>query len=614
MMRALGLPTDLEFDDTMVMAYLLQLEPQGLKQGALRLCNMQMQSYQDIMGDADNRLARSYLTWLWERAVFRYEAECEQELVNRLRAGRRCKVIPKLPKPAFLKAIERCLSSPRPRGLWEDQDEAIVSEGVRTLGFVPEASLSHVEPAKAIWYGCRDADATIRYRDQLWPRIEAMGLEDTYRLEMATYPLIDRMAQIGIKPDVDYFTRFGVQLGEEIADLRTELELLTERPGFNANSGDHVAEYLFSTLGLPVGKLTESGRGTTDKKYLKDLEFSYPEYPQIGVIRTYRERYKLKHSFVDVIPTLIKGWPHDGRVHVEFRTTRIPTGRLAASMPRGFPKYNMLAQPKRGKHAKTFRKGWVAEDGHWLGSWDLSQIELRIGAHLSQDPYMLAIYRGEIRNPDGSPIDLHAGLGQRIFGVPKRDQTVEQRTSAKEINFGFWMGQTAKGLKVSLRSNGVMVSEGDAQLWLDEANKTYAGAQPYKDRMIEQARQQGFVRCLSGRIRYIGGITSKDDRIREEAERFAFGTPVQEGAQWLMKQAEARLWADLNYFWKRGRWVEPLLQIHDDLLLELEDDILLARELHTAMVRNLTTIPKGFSVPVETSGDYGRNWAEMTSF
>jgi DNA polymerase-1 len=437
-----------------------------------------------------------------------------------------------------------------------------------------------------------------------------MGLRSVYHLELSTYPLIERMHHVGIKPDLVHFRALSDRLADEVAILQDSLVAATTNATFNANSGDQVADYLFDTLGLEGFKRVSSGRFSTNDKVLEALEHEHPEYPIISTIRSYRETYKLKNTFVDRLPDFVHRYPRDGRIHTTFRTTSVVTGRLAASDP------NLLAMPKHGKFAKDFRRGWVPEPGHLFAEWDLSQIELRVGAHLSQDPYMLKIYRGEIRNPDGSPIDLHAGLAQRIFGVKPQDQDKSKhRLPCKEINFGFWMGQTAQGLMVSLRKNGMLVDLDDAQRWLDEANKTYQGAQPYKDGMIAEARRNGFIRCLSGRIRYIGGIRSPHENVRAEAERFAFSTPVQEGAQWIMKQAEARLYQDILIpYWRQGRWVEPLIQIHDALTLELEDDPELAQELNAQMVANMTTLPAGFSVPIETSGDWGRNWTDMESF
>lgn len=615
MARALGFSFEgIPYDDTRVMAYLLSLEPQGLKAGCLRHCNMRMSDYTDIIGDTANELARDYLTWIWEAEYMEWEAACEAEFVRltttpftdargKLQPGRRLKVHPKLPKSPLHKACERVMRSEHPHRLWEDQVEDVQVAGYRRLGPLPQATLDYVPAAVSIPYGCRDADGTGRLLPEYERRLDGLGLRGVYELELGANPILDRMQQIGILPDLPHFAQLSDLLAAEIDRLRAELVDATGRDTFNANSGDQVAEYLFGTLGLEEVKMTSGGRGSTNDKILEALEHEHPEHTVITDIRAYREIYKLKNTFVDRLRDYANRWPYDSRIHTTLRTTSVVTGRLAAADP------NMLAMPKHGKFAKKFRRGWIAAEGHYLGEWDLSQIELRIGAHLSQDPYMLAIFRGEVRNPDGSKIDLHAGLGQRIFGIPKKDQTNAQRTAMKAINFGFWMGQTENGLQVELRKNGVPVDLDDAKKWLDEANKTYKGAQPYKDRMIAEARRNGFIRCLSGRIRYIGGIRSRDDRIREEAERFAFSTPVQEGAQWLMKLAEARIYHDvLQYYWAKQQWVEPILQVHDALTLEFEDDRDLGEEINALMVDILTTTPKGFSVPVETSGDYGRTW------
>lgn len=926
MMRVMGIPWHGDFDDTMVMAYLLQLEPQGLKQSCLRHCNMQMDSYDDILGDMSNDLVRQYLTWLWDVESADYEDACHDELIRlqttpyidargKEHSGRRIRRPPILPKSPLLKAVSRVLQSKEPRKLWLGQIEDVQVEGYHRMGPLPEATLDYVAPARAIHYGCRDADGTTRLLPEYSRRIDSLGLRAVYNLELSTYPLIDRMQHIGLKPDLEHFARLSTTLGGEIARLREDLATHTGRSGFNANSGDQVADYLFNTLNLQEMKLTRSGRGSTNDKILEALEHEHPEHPVIATIREYRETYKLKNTFTDRLKDHVNRWPYDGRIHATFRTTRVVTGRLAASDP------NILAMPKHGKFAKEFRRGWICDDGHLMGSWDLSQIELRVAAHLSQDPVMLAIYRGERRNPDGSLIDLHAALAHRIFGVdpklqddskhrlpakcfhpdtevltkagwkkileiypgeeivqafprqdgqvrmewvvptqvfsqrhesgklihlknegidirvtpdhrmlvwrqdgdwdvvmpdevpraarwanagilndghPKGDEkllrlavatqadghftpsghivwgfskqrkierlrqmlvvadvpfseqtkhyatapkpvtefkisrehtrsikrlltdektlpwrwlllrpaermavldeaqfwdsyirkggrsysfssvpaqnahvlqamaaitgrktrlvttprihdlTVRDRATTEggnasctemdyteevaclsvpssfvlvrdggiplicgqSINFGYWMGQTAKGLQVELRKNGIESSESDAQLWLDEADALYVGAIAYKTAKIAEVEKYGYTRCMDGRIRYIGGIWSKDERVREEAERFAFSTPIQAGAQTVMKTNEAALWRDIICpLHRQGMWIEPLVQIHDDLVLEMQTDII--KDISQRMVRCMTESYKGLSVPIKTSSSAGLNWADM---
>lgn len=619
-LRVLGIETnDLSFDDTAVMSYLLQTEPAGLKPLAVRHAGMRMQSYDDVLGDAGNRLATDYLVSLYDIEQAEYEARQQAELaiirstplrandgtIKRLKATgeiryRKVTKPPSLPKTRLHKAAGRVLGSKRPRALWLDQDEDILVAAYNRLGPMDEPTLDHVAGDVARHYACRDSDATLRVASELRPRIDALGLGEVYGLELSTYPLIDRMGQVGFKPDLPHFAALSGELQGEIDRLQGELVAQTGNADFNANSGDQVATLLFDDLGLPGSKRTAEGRFSTNDKILEALEKEFgSRYPVVSDIREFRETYKLKNTFVDRIPDFVNRYPFDGRVHASFRTTRVVTGRLAASDP------NLLAQPKYGKFAKRFREGWVADERHVLASWDQSQIELRILAHLSQDPVLLSAYR------DG--LDLHAKLAQRIFGGQEADyKKGEKRTAAKAVNFGLPMGMTKFGLAIELRKNGLDVDEDDAQRWIDETDALYVEVPNYKKRMVAEAKQNGFVRCLSGRIRYIGGIWSWDEFIREEAERFAFSTPVQEGAQWVMKQAEAHVWRDIILpYQAQGHYIEPLIQIHDDLILELEHDPAFILQVNKAMRWAMTQAPQQLSVPLDTSGDFGPNWATM---
>ena len=524
------------------------------------------------------------------------------------------RVLPKLPKTALHRAAVRVIGSPRSYDLWEDQIEDLQVAAYRQLGPVPEATLDYVEPKTAVHYGCRDADGTLRLFDVYNQQIDAMGLRDVYNLELSTYPFLTRMQQIGLKPDLEHFARLSQQLQGEIDRLQRELDTgvgqksYANSVSFNANSGDQVAEYLFHDLGLEELKMTKGGRGSTNDKILEALEHEHPECSLIATIRAYRETYKLKNTFVDRLPDFCHRWPFDGRIHATFRATRVVTGRLAASDP------NVLAQPEHGTFAREFKRGWVAEPGHVLCQWDESQIELRGLAHLSQDPLMLAIFRGEQRNPDGSLIDLHAATAERIFGVKPKDQEKSRhRLPAKAINFGIPMGITARGLTVELRKNGVQADEDAAQRWLEETLALYPGVQRYMEQRKAEAARHGFIRCLSGRIRYIGGIHSKNDRVREEAERFAFSTPIQESASWTMKMAEAYIWKEVfPYFWRNGHYVEPILQVHDCLKIECDGGI--KDELNTLMRLSMTECINKFSVPLDVAGEWGTNMSDMVPF
>lgn len=622
--RSVGIETSrLNFDDTMLMSYALQLEPQGLKPLCARHCGMKMEHYDEVMGDASYRLAVDWLLAAQQCEDDDYEARCHEEFVRltttpyvdkkgKTKPGRRLKVAPKLPRSPLHKSIERCLKSSRPRGLWDDQLIDLHVEAGRKYGRMWEATLDHVPADRAIRYAGRDSDGTHRLFPRLEERVRANELWDVYRADLATVPLIDRMQQTGIRPDLGHFARLSDDLVVELQAIRDSLEIGIERAigrradgdGFNPNSGAQTADLLFGQFGLEVVKRTREGDPSTNDKVLEALEkdgkVDRAVRDIIADIRQYREVYKLKHTFVDQIPDFVHRWPHDGRIHATFRITRVVTGRLAASDP------NLLALPKHGKFAKRFRSGFVGSDRTVIASWDLSQIELRVLAHLSQDPVLLHAFR--------NGIDLHATLAQRIFGVdPKLQDKSKHRLPAKAINFGIPMGMTNIGLCLELRKNGVDVDENDAQRWLDETMALYAEVPRYQQGKIAEAKRYGFVTDLRGRRRYIGGIRSFDDAIRSEAERFAFSTPIQAGAQEVMKEAEAYVYRDILLpAWKAGNYVEPLVQIHDDLVLEPDRRHIL--DLNAQMIHAMTKVPAHWlSVPIETSGDYGENWGDLVA-
>lgn len=599
---------DIPYEDTMLMAYELGVIPQGLKPLAVRECAMEMLGYKEVLGDAQERHALTYLNWVWESAHERWMAMRQEDFDFQTKVvGRKIKVLPKLPKSDLMKSAERCIGAKDPFKLWNDQvDDRHIEAYALARCEMPEASLSDVDPDLALRYASRDPDATGRLAAVLLPRVREMGLEDVYRLDLGTYPILDRMMRVGMIPDHAAFKALAVTLDGELATLRASLADTTGWPDFNPNSGDQTAAYVFDVLGLEVlGKRTDSGRGSTNDKVLEALEKMYPELPQIADIRSYREYFKLRWTFVERLPELVDRWPNDGRIHCELMLNRTPSGRLASKNP------NLLAMPKHGKFAKAFRACFVPREGCMFVSADESQVELRGLAHLSQDPVMCAIFRGERRNPDGSKIDLHAAMAQRIFGVEPKDQDESKhRLPSKAVNFGLPMGMTAVGLCLELRKGGLTVDEDDAQRWIDEADAMYVKVPEYKAAMVAEAEKNGFVRCFSGRIRYVGGIRSRDDRVRAEAERFAFSTPIQEIAQTVGKHCLTRAWREVYVpRRKRGEYVEPLLWTHDDLLSEVDTRHVLdvAKELQTI----LTTAPEGFSIPLETKPEAGLNWSEM---
>jgi uracil-DNA glycosylase family 4 len=618
--RALGIDTRfITFDDTMIAAYNLQLEPQGLKPLCVRHCGMAMQSYDEILGDANDRLALDWLFGVMELEEVLHGERCDAEFTRLTTtpyvngrgvtvSGRRLKVPPKLPRSALHKAVERCLRSKTPRKLWGSQDADIAVAGTQRFGDMWTATLDHVPLPAALHYAGRDSDGTLRVAPVLMARVADCDLDTVYRNDLGTVPLIDRMQQIGIQPDLRHFELLSDDLAAELVEIQTRIAtgLLavgwsgTDPWAFNANSTYQVGELLYAKFQLEVLKKTPGGDPSTNDKILEALEEAHPEIPLIGDIREYREVYKLKYTFVDQIPSFVHRHPHDGRIHPTFRITRVVSGRLAASDP------NILAMPKHGKFATRFRAGFTAGAGRYIYSWDLSQIELRVLAHLSQDPVLLDAFR--------TGKDLHASLAERIFGVAPKDQDDSRhRLPAKAINFGIPMGMTFRGLTIELKKNGVQVTEDDAARWLADTMELYKSVPDYQAAKVADARRLGYVTDICGRRRYIGGIRSFDEAIRQEAERFSFSTPIQAGAQEVMKQAEAWAWEHVILPAQgRGEWVEPLIQIHDDIVIEAEQR--LAPELHRGIVHAMTqTFREPFSVPIKTDGKMGVSWGELHS-
>ncbi len=614
----------LRFDDTSIMAYNLQLEPPGLKPLCVRWNGMQMQSFDEIMGDVSTEIAQDWLLSCTGMEEFEWQARCQAEFdrltttpytdaKGKVKPGRKLRVVPKLPKTDLHKALERCLRSKTPRKLWNDQviDHHVAAEKV--YGEMWEATLDHVDQGAALHYAGRDADGTGRLKPKLYERIVANNLVDVYEADLGTVLLIDRMQQIGIKPNLPHFAALGEDLDVELVDIRCRLadRLVAASAfdrdsafAFNPNSTHQVGPLLHSTFGLPVLKETPDGDPSTNDKILEALEKA-PETPLhvreiLSDIRLYRETYKLRWTFVEKIPSYVNRWPFDQRIHADFRITRIPTGRLAASDP------NLLAMPKYGKFAKRFREGFICGDGHLLGSWDLSQIELRVLAHISGDPVLLDAYvRG---------LDLHAILAQRLFGGSVAQYALkeygEQRRCAKVINFMIPMGCTPVGLCLELKKNGTNATEDDAARWLDETMALYKNVPLFQQEKIAEARRLGYVTDLRGRRFYLGAIRSSHKATRLEAERQAGALPIQSGAQQIMKVAEAAVWEMIVKRQDAGQWVEPILQIHDDLILEFDEG--LVQKINTDMVRCMTKVPAHMlRIPIETSGDAGTCWGKM---
>ena len=603
-LRALGLDLDedgIPFDDTMIMAYLLGLEPQGLKPLAYRHAGMVQDDYSDVVAEPNDRIALEWLIALYDRLP-----DTPEKLTKKaIKAGAVQRVLTEdeVPLAKAKKLIGAMIGKADAkrslRARWADcRAREILTDDTYTLPpdaqDPPEATLDDVPLDRAVQYAGRDADCTHRIRPSLSSQIEAMGLTEVYAVDLGVVPMFNRMQNVGLKADLDHFRDLSLMLAIE---QRMNLDALQDAAGrpINPNSGDQVAALLFDELKLheqaPNLRLKRTASGTRFSTNDKTLEALEDIHPIVTLITEGREIGKIKGTFADPMPGMVKA---DGRLHPRYRITRTDTGRPSAADP------NVLAFPKHSARGKLVRDGFIAEDGRELGEWDLDQIEMRVFAHDSEDESMIATFL--------AGVDMHRATAGLIFGKRPEDVTDEERFAAKAVNFGILMGITEFGLLGQFHKNGQL------QWTLDDCVRLLAEwhiARPQGSSYIEskhaEARRYGFVRDMWGRIRWVEGVHSDDPYIRAEAERQAQATPTQSGAQGIMKRIMRAVWPAMKTL-RREFWVEPLLQIHDALITEHDrrrrdeiDGVVMAAMHTTVELR----------VPVTAKAKYGQRWGDL---
>lgn len=491
-----------------------------------------------------------------------------------------------------------------PRARWakiaEDfPDEA--GEIEAKYGPMLEATLDDIDRPKAVYYAGRDADATWRIKPILWDLIQAQGLEGCYRMDLATIPIVNRMQHVGMLVDKQHFYDFEKELTAGMAVKVKELLPWTGDPEFNPNSPDQVAALMFSKpptgLGLTPKHKTKGGKDSTDDKTLEALRRTHPAIP---IIIDFRELGTMRDDFCVKMPRLCG---LDGRIHCTIRITRVSSGRLSATTP------NMLGIPVRTDLGKKIRAGFPARPGCLLAGLDLDQIEMREIAFQSQDPIMRKAFR------DG--VDIHRLTGALVFGKDPRDVTTEERYASKRIGFGVITGITEEGLLAQMELAG-------ATGWdLPRCRKVihdylygiYKRIGAYLEECRAEARRNGFVRDRWGRIRYLPGVHSDISWIRYEAERQSHSFKVSASAQGVLKTAMAAMWAyirpDIGDFDTLGE-VEPLLQIHDELLFEGTEEYWDPRECRLDEIRLIMCHSSSLGdIPIKAKGQNAPNWAEL---
>jgi DNA polymerase I-like protein with 3'-5' exonuclease and polymerase domains len=570
--------------DTMVMAYLKQGEPQGLKPLAYRWCGMKMRSYKEVIGSATSDKAIRYL-----QQVVEYNWPDALPVTERPKGVVRVRQPQNIHKKAarIIKDTETKAADPYAR--WQKIEPAERRYVEQCFGPMVEASLADVDRDEAVAYACQDADATFRLAPALWAVMEERNMERTFNIDMGVIPMALDMMQTGIKVNVPYLRDLSVGFQKKLVETEMKIEALTGK-GINPQAHDQVADLLFKTLGLKPIKKTKGGKNSTAEEVLARMD-----HPVVRLIQEHRSTAKLKGTYSDTIPEQAR----EGRVHGTIRLTRTATGRLSMANP------NLQNQPVRTEEGRWIRKGFIASDGCSLVSSDYSQIELRMMAHMSQDPLMLKTFRkGD---------DIHAITASKMFGIPiSRLDKMQHRYPAKRTNFGIAYDITAQGLYRDFQIAGAKGWTLDkCQELIDEWFKLYKGVYQWKQEVIREARLEGYVKDMFGRRRYVPAVRCADQYIHARALREAGNMPIQAGAQGVIKVAMGKLVPYIVSLRDAGHIINPLVQIHDDLLFEIETKIL---GWVIPMIQTIMESAVELSIPTPVDPEVGQNWAEMQKF
>lgn len=451
--------------------------------------------------------------------------------------------------------------------------EALIGRGTRqiTMDMVPVERVSE--------YAAEDADVTL----QLFNKLQPTSQDELYtRLEEPLLRVLADMERAGVRIDTTVLSESGRALTEQAVAAEARIRELAGDPTLNVNSSVQLGETLFGRMKLdPKPRLTRTKRYRTDEEYLQSLA---DRNPIIGEILEYRGLRKLLSTYIEALPLLVN--PRTGRVHTSFNQAVTSTGRLSSSNP------NLQNIPIRTAEGREIRRAFVpADDDHILLSADYSQVELRLMAHLSGDENLLNAFR--------SGEDVHAATASRLFNVPLEDVSSDQRRKAKTANFGIIYGISAFGL-----SERLGIPRGEAAAIIEGYFRSYPGVKTYMERVVEQARTDGFVSTLCGRRRYLPDIRSANATVRALAERNAINAPIQGSAADIMKLAMIRAWSGFRDAELRSRII---LQVHDELVIDVYKPEL---EQVSSLVVDAMEHAATLSIPLPVEFGTGPNWLE----
>ncbi len=465
--------------------------------------------------------------------------------------------------------------------------------GVDTIHFADVAGkgakqipFAQVDVQRASDYAAEDADITLRLHHALWPKLESEPkLRAVFeQIEMPLVPVLARMEQTGVLIDVEKLKVQSGELGRRMLEIQQHAYEVAGRH-FSLDSPKQLQILLYDELKLPVTSKTPTGQPSTNEEALEALANQH-ELPRL--ILDYRTLAKLRSTYTDKLAEHVN--PRSGRVHTSYHQAVAATGRLSSNDP------NLQNIPIRTEEGRRIRQAFVAPDGYKILAADYSQIELRIMAHLSGDPGLLAAFHGNQ--------DVHRATAAEVFGVPPEQVDANQRRAAKAINFGLMYGMSPWGLA---RQLGIDRSE--ANEYVKRYFERYPGVQAFMTATREQAHRDGYVETLFGRRLYLHEIHSRNQGLRAGAERAAINAPMQGTAADIIKRAMIGVDAWLQELREQERRdvARMIMQVHDELVFEVRADRV--QQIETGVRERMATAAE-LRVPLIVDIGVGANWDE----
>jgi len=452
--------------------------------------------------------------------------------------------------------------------------EDVAGKGKNQLTF------NEVPLETAVPYAAEDADIALQLHQKLEPLFKKDHFEKVLKeIEWPLMPILAEMEFYGVLIDADMLKQQSQRLAKKLKTLENKIYDMAGEE-FNISSTKQLREILFDKLEIPVLKKTPTGQASTSEEVLQELALDYP-IPKL--ILEYRSFSKLKSTYTDKLPEQIN--PKTKRVHTNYIQTGTSTGRLASKNP------NLQNIPIRSEEGRKIRQAFIAPRGHKIVAADYSQVELRIIAHLSQDPGLLSAFE--------QGLDVHASTASEVFGVGLKEVTPDQRRSAKVINFGLMYGMSSYGLAQQLG-----MSRKEAQAHIDVYFSRYPKVHGYMEAARLKASEQGYVETLFGRRLSIPEIKSSNHQRRKAAERAAINAPLQGTAADIIKLAMICV----DEWLQHSRIdVKMIMQVHDELVFEVANDAVDKAKKH---IRDCMEGAAKLSVPLIVDIGVGSNWDE----